>query len=215
MKRKASRAQVGKPSRRRRTSANQQKVFLARKLLSTPDVKASYLQLASTGVTAAAPLFLALTDPTLLIPGVSQNNQYVGSRINPVNITVRYSLTMGDAVQTVRVGIFQFTGAGTASAGNLYETTTNPLSPIKAFPSNDFNCLSDKMYTGATSAAFAWQNIVAEKIFIKKSRLLPVVFTSGGAVITSGQIILVMLSDSIIAPNPAIIVYSIMKYVDA
>lgn len=215
MKRKASTQKVRKPRTRRQQSQSQQQVFLARRLLSAPDVKASFLQLASTGITTAAPVFLTITDPTLLVPGVAQNNQYVGSRINPVNLTVRYSITMGDAVQVVRVGLFQFTGAGTASAGNCYETTINPLSPIKSFPSNAFNCLSDKMYSGSSSAAFAWQSVLVEKIYIKKNKLLPIVFTAGGASITAGQIVLVALSDSAIAPNPAIVVYSIMKYLDS
>lgn len=186
-------------------------LMLAKSILNDKEVKTHSISSATTAVTLAVPVMFQITDPTVLIPGVGQVNQYVGSKIQPIGLTIRYKLTAGDTTNFMRVGVFQCSGTTTTSIGNFYETTTATDTQIKAYPAFAFNTLSDShhsMVLGSDS------NVIAGKIYIKGKRLLPLQFISGGSVITSGQIVMCVLSDSTILPNPTIHVYSSLKYTD-
>lgn len=214
MRRKAQTQQVLKPkaTKRRKKTTNEQQIYMARAVLSSKDVKTHYTQLTGTGITLAVPIYHLITDPAILVPGTSQLNQYIGSKIRPIGLTVRFRLAAGDATNFVRIGIFQSNGPAVVSAGNYYETTTDPSSPIKSYPSNPFVCLYDECISqvigDATQVKF-W------KVYIPPKRLMPIAMITGGGTITTGSIICVALSDSAASPNPVLSIYSSLKYLDA
>lgn len=214
MRRKAQTQQVSKPrvTKRRKKTTTEQQIYMARAVLSSKDVKTHYVTLAGTGITLAVPIYQTLTDTAVLVPGTSQLNQYIGSKIKPIGLTVRFKLAAGDATNYVRVGIFQNQGSTTTSPGNYYETTTDPASPIKSYPSNPFVCLYDKcisMVIGGDTQVMMW------KVYIPAKRLMPVSFVTGGGAVTTGNLQVVALSDSAAAPNPVLSISSSLKYLDA
>lgn len=192
-------------------SSTQRKIDLTRRLTSHIDVKSHYLGYASTGVSAAGPYQELLVDPTVLIHGAGQFNNYVGSRINPIGLTVRFTLVIGDTTNVMRVGIFQLQNTATPAppVTNFYSTPSIPQSQIVPYPTDDFNCLYDQMFDLNQSNI----TTITRKVYIPKKKLLPLTFTTVGA-ITMGDLYIVALSDSLSAPNPSIVVTSDLKYLD-
>jgi len=215
MKRKATTQKQKKPSLNRSQTIAQQKVFLARRVLSNPDVKTMIIPMNFTGITTISPLIYNIVNPTVIVPGTGQINNYIGSRIKPVSLTARYTWTVGDATNIIRVGFFQVEGSisGASTAGNFYYDTTWPISILNPAPTYPFNTLSDQMFCG-TSGAGSDTILGTKKIFVKGNKLLPIVFGTAGATVSSGQIFLVVLSDSSILPNPTLAMYLEMKYLD-
>lgn len=213
MRRKAPTQQVLKPrpfKKQKKKSKVAQKVFIARNMVSNADIKSHVVQLTGTGIMLGAPVYQQLTDTSVMAQNVGQLNGYVGARIKPVGLTVRFKLSAGDSVQFVRVGIFQSEGQYSTSPGTYYLATTDPASPINPYPPTPFITLHDSCHSqvigGDTQVKF-W------KVYIPGSRLLPVTFNTSN-VITSGMIQCVVLSDSAATPNPAISIHSILKYLD-
>lgn len=215
MKRKAttappSRTQSRVMTKKKKTSNVQQKVTIARNMLSNADIKSHTVTLSGTGITLASPVYQQLTDPSVIGQNAGQLNGYIGSRIKPVGLTVRFKLSAGDATQFVRVGIFQSEGQFSTAPGTYFLSTTDPASAINPYPPTPFITLHDSCHSqvigGDTQVKF-W------KVYIPGSRLLPVTFNTSN-VVTSGMIQCVVLSDSAAAPNPAIAITSILKYLD-
>lgn len=195
---------------KRRTKNVDSKVTLSRALLSFNDVKTHNTNTtAPVSVLTGTPVYWIVTDPSILVQGVGQQNNYIGSRIRPVGLTVRYALTAGDAYNIMRVGVFQNLGPTTSSPGNYYEDPTRPLTPVKAYPAYPYVCLSDQLYSLALNSD---TNTVTRKIFIPGSKLAPLAFIGGG--ITTGEIVMVVLSDSAATPNPTIQIFTNLRYTD-
>jgi len=220
-KRKAS-SQKGskvtkKPAMTKSLSMRQERVFLARKSLSSADVKVHYVSVVPTGISAAAAVQIRLVDPTTLVPGTGATNQYVGNKINPIGLTVRYTVNIADTTNTVRVSIFQFDGD--VSGLTLYDNyliPTNPLSPIQAFPVRTNNTLHDKIYTGGyLSGTYSDNQCQNCTVYIKGKNLLPIHFSNAGADVSSGAIYICALSDSTVASHPYITAYSDLKFLDS
>lgn len=215
MKRKADTQQVSKPrpmKRGKKKQSNQaRKVYLARNIMTTADVKTHAVQLTATGMTLGSPVYQPITDTAVWNQGASQLNGYVGGRITPIGLTIRIRLTVGDAQNFVRIGVFQSEGAFSTSATNYFLTTTDMSSPISPYPIYPFITLHDKCIAMVNATE---TQCMFYKIYIPGKRLLPITFSSTN-VVTSGMIQLLGLSDSAAAPNPAISVYSVLKYLDS
>jgi len=56
--------------------------------------------------------------------------------------------------------------------------------------------------------------VQTKKVYISGSKLLPIVFSQGGGTISSGQLFIVALSDSLAPPNPTFSWYAELKYLD-
>jgi len=213
MKRKAATGQVTRTNtKKKRKTRTEDQIRMARALLNNADVKTHYFNQSAIGVTLAVPNFITLTDSTVLVPGVSQFNNYVGSRIKPINVTVRFSLVAGDATNFMRIGIFQLTGSASGvTASNFFYNTTHWNTMLTPYPTNPFNTLHDSMHTLVIGSD---TQVKLFKVYIPASKLLPVTFNPSGTSITSGAIYCCVLSDSAAAPNPTVGTNLSIKYLD-
>lgn len=212
MKRKAS----STPSRSqsqvfKKKTKKQKEMTLAKTLLSYKDVKSHYVTYPLTGVSTAGTL-IYLTSLSTLVPGTGQVNNFIGSRIKPINLTIRVTAYVGDNYNTMRVGVFQQTGNSVGIVpSTFYTTVANPDTPVNSYPPLPFNTLSDRMLKLVINQDSSLQFF---KLFIPGSKLLPITFNPGGTTISSGALCMVVLSDSLAPTHPSIQVYSHLKYTD-
>lgn len=176
------------------------------------DIKVNTLSQNATGVSTSG--FLASLFPANR--GTNSINEFVGNRIDPVNLTVRWAFTYADATNRVRFSIFQLLGGGTATLANFYVSPTFVDSPINNNPTLPFRTLYDR-YLGvnAEDATFACGTIQVHTAFISGKRMVPLVFPSGAFVgPSSGVIVIAAISDSLAPPNPNLTFYAQMKFTD-
>lgn len=210
MKRKAA-ATADKRKRQRKSTPRSRALA---QLYNTIDLKVNTLSIGLTGITSAGPYSVSMYPPAR---GTAPINQFVGNRINLINLTMRWAFSFGDTTNICRVSIFQILG-NLAGAGttNFYVTPTLPLSPINSNPVVPFNTLYDKVFgLYQQDSVGPVGNIRVGKAFIPGSRLEPMIFPTVLGTPTSGEIVICALSDSVIAPNPGFIFYAQIKFTDA
>lgn len=156
------------------------------------------------------PLAIGLSDPTVLIRGTGQLNNYIGNRITPVNLTVRLTVINADAYNVTRIIIVQHTSIANTAFNNVVYTN-DPLSPIKTNPDSTFTVLSDNIIN--TDAL----NDVAKsmKIYIPGRKMLPLTFNQAGTFINSGYLQMVLIGDSLVPPGVNVKINSALKFRDS
>lgn len=216
MKRKASATPLSSSQmvrRRKKDNASKQnRILLARRTLNSQDVKSHRIIINAVTPSSAGPLFYSLTDIAFLTPGTGMVNQYIGNKIKPLSLTVRFSVVMADSSNVVRMGIFQCEGPFTTATTNYFPTNTNPLSCIENYPTNPFNTLSDNLISGCVPGGH--NAITTRRVYIKGSKMLPLTFNQAGA-ITAGHIGMVILCDSAAPAHPTVSIYSEMRFTDS
>jgi len=149
----------------------------------------------------------------LLTQGVGSNN-LIGTQIRFISWTVRYAcFSGGDDTNTFRFIMFQNnrqavpTGLNTLQALNIVHT------PILFESRNEVIVLRDKHFA-ATPGFSAGLDVLAHGTeYIQGRNMMRCGFTAGGTV-SEGAPYIMCLSDSAIAPNPFITIYSRIIFQD-
>jgi len=149
----------------------------------------------------------------LLTQGVGSNN-LIGTQIRFISWTVRYAAFTGaDDTQTFRLIMFQNnrqavpTGLNTLQAQNLVH------SPILFESRNEVIVLRDKHFAATPGFSGGQAELSHGTEYIQGRNMMRCGFTAGGTV-SEGAPYIMCLSDSAIAPNPFITIYSRIIFQD-
>lgn len=151
--------------------------------------------------------------------GTADNN-FVGDVIDPTHLRIRMAINGNDSTNVIRVVLFQYKGGGgTPTLGTVFDGSVgfSYLSPYASNYSELFNILFDEMYTtvgNGTASNCAANSALLVDIRVPSKKLRKVHFTSSAA-LSSGDIWLIVASDSAAASHPTIKYSSRLYFKDA
>jgi len=210
MKRKATTAGLG-------TLRLQHKRQMTRRtapLYSIPrqpsEVKCTDLAVNNAAVGAAAGLVSNLF--TNLVGGTSWYNQYVGQKIQPTSIELRYQFIVGDPTNICRLVLFQWYDNSTAPTAATVLQAVNSLAPKSMDNRSELKVLADRLHFMAILST-GGNNNCGDRIHIKKNKMTEAVYNAATGRY-KGQLYALWLSDSTILPNPTVTFYSRVYFTD-
>jgi hypothetical protein len=132
-------------------------------------------------------------------------NNFLGNKINPAGIQVRYQFRVGDPSNIMRVIIFQWMDSTTPAVSGILQTPTTNLSALLATNKTNINVLHDRVYSGSETYAGAlsyMETVPSKTIYIKGKNIYPVEFQAGANTVQKGGLYMLLISDSGAAPTP-------------
>lgn len=155
------------------------------------------------------------TDPLQTIVRGTDANDYIGDKINPIGLALRYHLIAGDAYNMLRMLIIQDKDvAGSPTTGTMFQNNIYPLtSALHRDFTSQYRVLYDKTYTLTTNGG-GGAIPISKRMFIKGKRMRYIRFDAAGNC-TGGQIWIVAISDSSTASHPVFQVYTRLYFTDA
>ena len=151
------------------------------------------------------------------ITGGSDEGQYIGRKIKPIALKIRYNFTYADANNTVSIMVIQARGAFTAStisAANQYQyggTTYAPLSPLN----EDFNERYKVLARHVVDVTDVYSPTKSGVITIKGRKLRQIVFADASGTVESNPIFISVISDSSAATHPNMRIVWRLYYTDS
>jgi len=168
-----------------------------------------------------------------LVRGNTALNNFLGSMIDIVSISVRIQLVAGESSTLIPVGpdtnnmtrfvVFQWLADTVPLLQDIFQYTGGfaPLSPFKQENAEKLNILADRCYStnlvcfqqtalGTTSSG----NAINDKIYIKGRKVAPVSFRNTGVAVSSNDIYMVIVCDSAFAPHPIYTYASRITFID-
>lgn len=146
-------------------------------------------------------------------------DQFIGDKIKPVGIVIKYTLMVEDRVtvdaQTynhMRVIVVQVKGGGTPTIDNTLFSTGNvatPLSPYEPSYRDTYRVLADKLHLVIDEE----RSLITSTIRIPASKLQTLHFTRTGVLEANG-IFLMFVSDSTAGNHPQVMYWGTMWYKD-
>lgn len=206
---------------RKKTQKKQAKSNFKRKVLAVTkqysDKRYTYSTIGSTGVSNSGAY---LTGAQLLdtVPGDSTFAERQGDVITPTRIIMRYQLDVGDTSNFFRVILFQWRPDSnsfppTAILNNVIDTsslgTNYAPSSRYIFDQKNFHILYDSHVHSLVDTAS--NMCLARTVNIYGKKLRPIRYTNG-ADLGHNNIYCIVLSDSAVAPHPAISMTLEMHY---
>lgn len=149
-----------------------------------------------------------------LTSGIAQGDTAItreGDQITLKSIFLRFEIIHGDSTNIFRIILFRWMEATVPSISSVLESNVTagyPLSPLLRNANHRIQVLYDNLFAQSTNTN---ANIV-EKVYVNKN-LGNCEWQQTGSV-ESGQVYLLMVSDSGGAPNPTIKYYSRVTYTD-
>lgn len=174
------------------------------------ETKASDVSLAASSVDYTTGVVQALH--ANLTPGTGAN-QYIGTRIHPVYLHIRYKVHAGDPQNLLRVIIIQTRTAGVPTLANTLESVSNVRAPLSDYEV-DYNHTYTVLYNRIHTLDDANFNTQLGEVKIRMKRLRAMYYTAGAA-IERGGLYFLCISDSAIATHPTVEFYSRLHYKDA
>lgn len=149
---------------------------------------------------------------TSITRGTGEFN-YVGGKIKPIRISMKYNIVNADNTNMVRITVIQMRGASTiTSASDVYTSVLSihaPLSPISVQYNDTYNVLYDRLFNTDTTKVS-----LSGSINIPGKKLKRTSFDSNGLV-ESGDIYVFMISDSALVVNPTVLLSHRIYFKDA
>lgn len=214
MKRKASSSsKYSKAKRTKRTSQTPSLLYknpsFVNRELDSNDYKVTDTLVNGQGVTTGGYIISLLTN---LTPGSGYNNNFLGQKINPVGIKINWEVVCGDATNLMRIILFQWFDSTPPLAATVLQN--NCLSPVLIDNRENTKVLRDELVslalpsnTGNAIASGSW--------YVKSKRIQQAYYNANANIWQKGNLYLLFISDSIIAPSPTISYYSRVTFLDA
>lgn len=153
-----------------------------------------------------------------LVRGTSYINNFLGNKIKPVGIQLRYSWRCGDPANVCRIVCFQWLNSTVPTTADVFATATGPWSALNFDNIQYLNILHDRIWNindfFGSPAASRSQFGTEKTVYIKGKRILPVDFASGSATVNKGGIYMALISDSGSATHPSISYYTRVTFAD-
>lgn len=159
----------------------------------------------------------AFTSVFSLTNGLTRGNlatQYVGDSIMPSHLRIRYSLAAADSTNLVRVVVIQNIAGGIPLGNTTFQSTGNNRAPLSAYDldySSTYRVLYDEFFALGLGTD---SGLLTGDIRIKSNKLRKITYTAG-AVVSTGDIYLIAISDSGVSVHPTIQFYSRLYFKDA
>jgi len=207
MKRKASAATMYAPVRRQNKRP--------RRTYSTPiprmpmeikctDSLANASSVSSSGL--LSDLFLNM------VGGTSWYNQYVGQKITPTSIELRYQFVCADVTQIMRCIVFQWFDSGSAPTTATVLQSLNALSPKQINNRSEMKILADRLHHLSIFAT-GGNYCVGDRIHIKANKMQSAIYNAATGRY-KGQLYALWISDSSVVVHPTVTFYSRVYYSD-
>lgn len=152
---------------------------------------------------------------TGLVRGNAEQSNYIGGKITPTKLMIRYQILGADTTNMVRIVVLQNkANAGVPTAATVFESVSNIRAPLSAFEINfndTYRVLYDRLHNLVLSGDTA-QRTGMIRLFRKK--LHPIIFDATNALEAYG-LWLVAISDSSAVTHPTLQLYSRLTYEDA
>lgn len=150
-----------------------------------------------------------------LVRGTSYINNFLGNKIKPRGIQLRFSWRAGDPANVCRIICFQWLNSTVPTTADVLATATGPWSAINYDNIQFLNILYDSIFNINEYFAGARSQFGPEKtVYIKGKKLFPVDFASGSATVNKGGLYLCLISDSGAATHPSISYYTRVTFAD-
>lgn len=224
MKRKSSSRGPKRQAKRARYQGTVHQRALTVPRLPRVDYKATDFLNGPTSITTTATI-LNLT--TNLVPGTGFSNNFVGREVVPVALDVRYEVVgavsnafaAADYNNKTRVLIFQWEDSASPVATGILQNA-NVLAPISLINYENIDVLSDQIYSTYCSSydsasGYANSTSHTERIYIKRKKLMPLLWNSSASDFQKGTIYCLVISDSTVAPSPSFSIQSRLIFQDA
>lgn len=154
---------------------------------------------------------------TTITQGVAQS-QYIGEKIRPTHISVRYALTneSADTNNIMTCVIIQAKGASLPGGSfvNIFQSVGNVSAPLSPF-SDDYDDRFRVLYRKTVSLTLGTDNLRTYKVNIPYNKLAPIVFLDPAGTIEANGIYIGWISDSGIAVHPTVRAQWRLFYKDA
>lgn len=181
------------------------------------EFKVTDVQLGPVGIAAGGAMSNMVVN---LVRGTSILNNFVGQKVQPVGMQLRYAWTMGpllgagDGTNICRTIVFQWLDTGVPAVGVILQNLS-PLSPINIDNRQNINVLHDNLTSLCQQggAALAY-DAKAFKVYIKGKKFVTIDYQNAAANLTKGGIFMLNISDSAVVPAPNILIYSRITYND-
>jgi len=144
-------------------------------------------------------------------------NNFLGNRINPAGIQVRYAFRSGDPSNIMRVLIFQWMDSTTPVVSGILQTPATCQSAILVSNRTNINVLHDRIYQGSETYAGAlsyFDSVPSKSVYIKGKNIFPVEFQAGANTIQKGGLYMLLISDSGAAVHPTASWYTRVTFAD-
>lgn len=144
-------------------------------------------------------------------------NQYLGTRIHPIYLHIRYKIAAADLTNIVRIIIVQVRAGGVPTLANTLESVSNvraPLSDYEVDYNHTYTVLFNRLITVEGGNAPGSSTFRIGEIKIRPKKLRAMFWTAAGT-IERGGIYFLAISDSAIASHPTVEFYSRLHYKDA
>jgi len=170
---------------------------------------------AGGGISISGTVPILFTQMGAVVRGTGMN-QYIGSQVKMISWDFRFSCSIADSFNYIRVMMIQWLGDKVPVVADIIEDPTKVWSSILFSAKDDVVVLRDIMIEGSinitgTTAAAARND--CQRIYIKGKKLVNIQYNQASG-ITNGNPFLLIMSDSLVAPHPVINYYSRMIFDD-
>lgn len=175
--------------------------------------------IASTGIDYSGSIYNLLSDPsggTTITQGVTEN-QYIGTKINPTYLHIKYQWQGSDTFNMVRLMVVQVKGLFVPTAADILQSVGNvraPLSSLDLDADDRYRVLYDRISQLEVGNG-AGRGAIVGKVRISGRKLRRVVFSDGAGVYEANGIYLLVITDSGVASHPLLQAYWRNHFKDA
>lgn len=164
----------------------------------------------TTGVVYS--LFYDPSAATTIQQGVNDNN-YIGQKIKPTHIQIKWQSTVADSANLLRILVVQTKGLFTPTLAQLLQnngTIQTPLSSYNQDNDSKFIVLASRLV-----CMDAYNTTRCGILNIKSKKVRPVIFANSTGGVESANIFLALVSDSGAVSHPTFTYYCRVSFKDA
>lgn len=176
--------------------------------LDPNDYKVTDTQVNANGVSTSGVVFDLLSN---LSPGVGGKDAFIGQKINPVGLNLNWSVILGDNTNLMRLILFQWFDASTPVPSGVLQG--NCLSTVNLVNRENIKVLRDELVSMALMATGGY-NQACGKFYVKSKKMIPAQYNVDLSKFQKGGLYLLVISDSVITPNPTVSFYSRCTFLD-
>lgn len=170
---------------------------------------------AGGGITISGTIPILFSQMSGVVRGTGMT-QYIGSQVKLISWDFRFSCSIADSFNYIRVMLIQWLGDKTPVIADIMEDPLKVWSSILFSAKDDIVVLRDVMVEGSQSFSGSVSSANrgdCQRLYVKGKKMVNIQYNAAGT-ITNGNPFLVVLSDSIALPHPVINYYSRMVFDD-
>lgn len=188
-----------------------------------PETKILDVASGSTNITTTGTVFNLLSG---IAVGTAADGNFIGKQIFPISLDIRWEIigaqsnlmAGADLSNKTRLLVFQWQDASTPNVTGVLKTA-DPLSPISFVNYDNIQVLRDRIYSTwvqsyDSGSSYANSNAITKRWYIKGKHMTQISYNAGAGSWQKGQLYLVAISDSSVAPNPVFKLYSRLVFTD-